>query len=297
MNVKKNPILAADLLTHETGQFKWRMGVRPLNLNNWLIVDDERGADLHEIRNLIDSRRNQVVYSEPDAASACQELFEEIHFHLKERTGFVNLEVEGRSDRPAIESARRIVQEDLCVLQKRPAGWTMTACAVAIPTQWHVPSKFGETLDDIHGPVPRYGVDLSRPMGIFFDRLRPEKSVWRSNFTLTDDPNLRLIPNRRNHPLLHNVTKDNVADQVLLRVEYQTLRRLPKSDAIVFTIRILRQKIRSVAANPPALASLLRTAFNFPSEVASYKDSTRRYAELVSEWALSNGLIEDSDIH
>ena len=84
MNVKKNPILAADLLTHETGQFKWRMGVRPLNLNNWLIVDDERGADLHEIRNLIDSRRNQVVYSEPDAASACQELFEEIHFHLKE---------------------------------------------------------------------------------------------------------------------------------------------------------------------------------------------------------------------
>ena len=106
MNVKKNPILAADLLTHETGQFKWRMGVRPLNLNNWLIVDDERAADLHEIRNLIDSRRNQVVYSEPDAASACQELFEEIHFHLKERTGFVNLEVESRSDRPAIESAR-----------------------------------------------------------------------------------------------------------------------------------------------------------------------------------------------
>ena len=223
MNVKNNPILAADLVTHETGQFKWRMGVKPLNLNNWLIVDDERGADLHEIRNLIDSHRNQVVYSEPDAASACQELFEEIHFHLKERTGFVNLEVESRSDRPAIESARRIVQEDLCVLQKRPAGWTMTACAVAIPTQWHVPSKFGKTLDDIHGPVPRYGVDLSRPMGIFFDRLRPEKSVWRSNFTLTDDPNLRLIPNRRNHPLLHNVTKDNVADQVLLRVEYQTL--------------------------------------------------------------------------
>ena len=129
----------------------------------------------------------------------------------------------------------------------------MTACAVAIPTQWDVPSKFGKTLDSIHEPVPRYETDLSQLMRTFFDRLRVDRPVWRANSTLTDDPSLRLLPERRHEPLRHDITAENVAERVWLRVEYQTLRRLPQTDAIVFTIRILRQQIAAVAEHPTAL--------------------------------------------
>ena len=172
----------------------------------------------------------------------------------------------------------------------------MTACAVAIPTQWDVASKFGKTLDTIHEPVPRYDIDLSQAMSTFFDRLRPEKPVWRANRTLTDDPSLRLEPERRHQPMHDDVTVDNVADQVWLRVEYQTLRRLVRSDAIIFTIRILRQSIRSVAAHPEVLAEVLRSVSRLPADVRNYKDSTARHAEIIKEWALSTGTITQQSL-
>jgi hypothetical protein len=86
-----------------------------------------------------------------------------------------------------------------------------------------------------------------------------------------------------------DITINNVADRVWLRVEYQTLRRLPQSDVIIFTIRILRQKIASVADHPEKLTQLLSSLAKMPSDVRGYKDSTWRHAQLIREWALSTG--------
>ena len=71
---------------------------------------------------------------------------------------------------------------------------------------------------------------------------------------------------------------DNVADQVWLRVEYQTLRRLVRSDTIIFTIRILRQSIRSVATHPEVLPRCFVQRLR--RRVRNYKDSTARHAEI-----------------
>ena len=266
------------------------MGVKPLNLEQWLLVDQERDTDLEEIGQLIDAHRDEIIYCQPNAIQVCEELATEVLQHLRQIPGFASIDLDKHS-LSLIEAIRRIIQEDICVLEKRPSGWTMTACAVAIPTQWDVASKFGKTLDTIHEPVPRYDIDLSQAMSTFFDRLRPEKPVWRANRTLTDDPSLRLEPERRHQPLHDDVTVENVADQVWLRVEYQTLRRLVRSDAIIFTIRILRQSIRSVAAHPEVLAEVLRSVSRLPADVRNYKDSTARHAEMIKEWALSTGTI------
>ena len=134
-------------------------------------------------------------------------------------------------------------------------------------------------------------------MGTFFDRLRPEAPVWRANRTLTDDPNLRLAPQRRHHPMRDDISINNVADRVWLRVEYQTLRRLPQSDVIIFTIRILRQQIASVADHPETLIQLLSSLAKLPSEVRSYKDSTWRHAQLIREWALSTGQATEEELN
>tara|TARA_Y100001970_G_scaffold164592_1_gene201132 strand:- start:5416 stop:6309 length:894 start_codon:yes stop_codon:yes gene_type:complete len=288
--LNNGPITAASLISSDPDPFKWRMGVKPLELANWLLLDEQRSNELEEIGQLIDRYRDNIIYCEPSATQACEELAAEVLEHLRHLPGLASIDIDKR---PAslIEAIRRIVQEDVCVLEKRPSGWTMTACAVAIPTQWDVASKFGKTLDTIHEPVPRYDSDLSQTMSTFFDRLRPEKPVWRANRTLTDDPSLRLEPKRRHQPMRDDVTVNNVADQVWLRVEYQTLRRLARSDAIIFTIRILRQTIRSVADHPEALGELLRSVSRLPADVRDYKDSTARHAELIKEWALSTGTI------
>jgi hypothetical protein len=48
----------------------------------------------------------------------------------------------------------------------------------------------------------------------------------------------------------------DVGDRVSLRVEYQTLRRLPKSRAIVFTVRSYVDPLRCLEAAPKAAAAL-----------------------------------------
>ena len=291
-------VAAADLITADPEPFKWRMGVKPLELNDWLLVDDQRTADLEEIGRLIDSHREETIYCQSSALKGCEELATEVLQHLRQLPGLESIELD-KQNMSLIEAVRRVIQEDVCLLEKRSSGWTMTACAIAIPTQWDVASKFGKTLDVIHEPVPRYDTDLSQPMTRFFDRLQPEKPVWRANRTLTDDPSLRLEPHRRHQPLRDDITVDNVADRVWLRVEYQTLRRLPQSGAIVFTIRILRQKIKSVATHPGVLTELLRSLSTLPADVRTYKDSTSRHAGLIKQWAVSTGLVtaEDSTQH
>ena len=288
--INDGSITAASLISADPDPFKWRMGVKPLDLANWLLLDEQRSSELEEIGQLIDRYRDDIIYCQPNAIQVCEELATEVLQHLRQIPGFASIDLDKQS-LSLIEAIRRIIQEDICVLEKRPSGWTMTACAVAIPTQWDVASKFGKTLDTIHEPVPRYDIDLSQAMSTFFDRLRPEKPVWRANRTLTDDPSLRLEPGRRHQPLHDDVTVENVADQVWLRVEYQTLRRLVRSDAIIFTIRILRQSIRSVAAHPEVLAEVLRSVSRLPADVRNYKDSTARHAEIIKEWALSTGTI------
>lgn len=293
--IRNGSITAAGLISSDPDPFKWRMGVKPLELANWLLLDEQRARELEEIGQLIDRYRDDIIYCEQNAIPVCEELAAEVLQHLRQIPGFERVDLDEQAP-SLIEAIRRIIQEDICVLERRPSGWTMTACAVAIPTQWDVASKFGKTLDTIHEPVPRYDIDLSQAMSTFFDRLRPEKPVWRANRTLTDDPSLRLVPKRRHQPMRDDITVDNVADQVWLRVEYQTLRRLAQSDAIIFTIRILRQSIRSVAVHPEVLVELLRSVSRLPADVRDYKDSTARHAEIIKEWALSTGVLTQESL-
>ena len=155
--------------------------------------------------------------------------------------------------------------------------------------------KVRETLDTIHEPVPRYDIDLSQAMSTFFDRLRPEKPVWRANRTLTDDPSA-LVPKRRHQPM-RDITVDNVADQVgcasNIKLCVDSLKRCH-----YFHHQILRQSIRSVAVHPEVLAELLRSVSRLPADVRDYKDSTARHAEIIKEWALSTGVLtQQSEKH
>ena len=132
--LKHSSISAADLISPDPHPFKWRMGVKPLNLEQWLLVDQERDTDLEEIGQLIDAHRDEIIYCEPSSYEGCDELSIEVLQHLQQIDHLKTLKIDQQEGQAPIETIRRVVQEDLCLLERRPEGWTMTACAVAIPT-------------------------------------------------------------------------------------------------------------------------------------------------------------------
>ena len=157
-----------------------------------------------------------------------------------------------------------MVQEDLCVLVRSDA-WRLQAACVCFPSRWDLASKLGATLDGIHGPVPIYDVELSRPTNSFFERLKPERSFWRLNWTLIDSPLLHQPTGARQSP------RGDLADW-FFRVERQTLRRLAGSDAVVFTIRNYVASAKELCdAHEDFGPTLLLNLDTAPEEMQTYK--------------------------
>ena len=242
----------------------WRMamGLRPLDLEHWLEVDERRDGELELKRQLLETAYDVVVATTPEGDEGSYELLAEVTRFIEVHRPHVTLD--GRGDDHPVVAAARLVQEDLCVLVRSDA-WRLQAACVCFPSRWSLASKLGTTLDDIHRPVPTYDVELSRPTNAFFDRLKPERSFWRLNWTLIDSPALHQPTHARRSP------RGDLADW-FFRVERQTLRRLADSDAIVFTIRTYVASAKELCDTHEGFGStLLLNLDTAPVEVQSYK--------------------------
>jgi dimethylamine monooxygenase subunit A len=238
------------------------MGLRPLDLAKWLEVDEKRDEELRYKAELLDSQRDVVVATLPGSEDACDEVLNEVTHALElfypELARSIDV-----GEHPLVSSAR-LVQEDLCVLEKSDT-WRLSAAVVCFPSRWSLATKIGTTLDDIHQPVPLYDEKLQAPTNAFFDRMTPDKSVWRLNWTLLDNADLHQPRSLRKSP-------EADLSQWFFRVERQTLRQLPKTGCVLFTIRNYVTSAATLVASDenfgPALLQSLETA---PLEVQEYK--------------------------
>jgi dimethylamine monooxygenase subunit A len=241
------------------------MGMRPLDMSAWLEVDEHVESELAEKASLLESNYDVVVATNPEGDEGSRELLGEIQHFLSEHHPEL-LRPLTPGEHPIVQ-ASRLVQEDLCVLVKADA-WRLRAACVCFPSRWSLASKIGTTLDEIHSPVPGYGEELARPTSGFFDRLTLERSFWRLNWTLLDSPVLFQPTNVRLAP------SGSLADW-FFRVERQTLRQLPESRAIVFTIRTYVTSAAQLSENDeqfvPTLLHALDTA---PASTQHYKGWT-----------------------
>ncbi|KAK9795495.1 hypothetical protein WJX73_007975 [Symbiochloris irregularis] len=89
----------------------------------------------------------------------------------------------------ALETACRLVQEDLYIMQQRPGGDThLTAAAATFLQRVDFTEKLGRSLAGVHAPVPFYD-QIAKPMiNVFGKGLRVGRPLERFNWALTDDP-------------------------------------------------------------------------------------------------------------
>ena len=245
----------------------WRlaMGLRPLDLAQWLEVDEHRGEELALKDQLLRDSYDVVVATNPEGEEASAELLEEVQANLA--TFHPALAKDPNSADHPIVAASRLVQEDLCVLVREDA-WRLRAACVCFPSRWDLATKIGTTLDDIHGPVPGYDDQLARPTTLFFDRLRPDRSFWRLNWTLLDSPDLYQPATARQAP-------EGELEEWYFRVERQTLRSLVRTRAVVFTIRTYVTSAATLCKRDDTFAATLVHALETaPPDVQAYKGWT-----------------------
>lgn len=231
------------------------IGLKPLDLAEWLEVDRHRDAYLAEKRRLYAEIPGKVFVAEDDTQAAGQEVLEMISGHLDRHfpqlAGDATPVAADRERAPPamlanapLWAASLLVQEDLVLMRRGEDGWRLAAASLCFPSAWSLQEKFGRPLQDIHAPVPGFGRG-TRTADIIhriFDSMAIEQPVERLNWTLQAGAALYqpLSDTARNDRAQTRPTRFPEADahNIFIRVERQTLRKLPASGDILFTIRI-----------------------------------------------------------
>ena len=242
----------------------WRlaMGLRPLEIERWLEVDAHRDEELALKAELLDTRREVVVATRPEGDAGSAELYAQVLDWFAHYAPALSPARPDSSEHP-VAAAARLVQEDLCVLVHSDA-WRLQAACVCFPSRWSLATKIGRTMDEIHQPIPGYAESLAGPTTGVFDRLKPERPFWRLNWTVIDDPTLH-------QPHAPRQLSPEDIDQWYFRVERQTIRRLPASDAIVFTIHNYVAAVGELRDTPEFLEHLLLGIEGAPPDMQEYK--------------------------
>jgi dimethylamine monooxygenase subunit A len=281
MNAKDS---AAPYLPFDGGRFRLMMGLMPLPPAEWIECDGDLAHDLAGKRKLLETRHDKVFAALAEAQAPAAELLRLLVDHLLQHQGRVfsrqgdqlfnaatgeHWDLARLSLHP-LDLAGRLAQEDFCLMQRVEAGETyrLIGASLCSPARWRLADKIGRPLGAIHEPVPGYTEKLKRPVDRFFAALLPEKPVWRLNWGIVDDP-APFQPIAT--PAALAATADTAGERLWLRVERQTLRRLPETGAVVFTIRTHITRLDGAIRSPGAAADLAAALREMPEATRRYK--------------------------
>lgn len=215
-------------------------GVEPVDVSQWLLQSEVYAAQMAYRDRLIRTRRAVVYRCLPEAEAAAQEFSDLLGETVKTLPGFQKrgqwiwradgVRVDMQADAPLI-FAGQCVQEDFCLLMKFGDQHRLVGGVVCFPSGWNLAQKIGRAVTDIHTPVKAYA-PVAQTVERMLSALRIEQPLGRANFLIYSDAELHQpYPEGWQKPLDSRPFR-------YVRVERQTFRRLPQSQAIVFGIHV-----------------------------------------------------------
>jgi dimethylamine monooxygenase subunit A len=271
----------APYLPFEGGRFRLALGLMPLAWARWIEIDRRLAADLAAKRALLEARHGEVFAALPEADAAAAELLAHLAAHLAQHHPEIYTRAGDRLENRAtgeswdvarpllhpLDLAGRLVQEDLCLLRAQGDVYRLVAASLCSPARWRLADKLGHPLAEIHAPVAGYAAKLAAPVDRFFATLKPGKLVWRLNWGIVDDP----APFQPVAPPPKAVSAADAGERLWLRVERQTLQRLPASGAVVFTIRTYITRLDAAIGTRAAATDLAAALRDMPEDSRRYK--------------------------
>jgi hypothetical protein len=294
--------------------FQMSVGARPLADAPMFLVDESYGHDLDTKAALLAEDHDYYVKFTPESLPWQWELIAarlpELalgypqHFtlstegdawrwqnRLRSETTHLTLGDTASLGMAPINWLGRQVQEDLLLLAgDAEAGFPLVAGQLCFANHWCLDDKLGLPLLAIHRPVPGYAEQVGRPTDLLMARLKDGRPVWRQNWSVVASAQLDLSAKhneemRRRKAL---ITAENAGSACFLRVERQTLSRLPQSGAVLFTIHSYVAAVGELATDPDWAVRFRRLLESTPPELLAYKGMTGYLSALLAYLAESS---------
>ncbi|KAL7276779.1 hypothetical protein RUND412_000203 [Rhizina undulata] len=282
------------------------MGLRKMDFDEWIELDSEFPQFHAQKSARIAARGPKCCRTAPAAYPAALEFLSLLFDYLPSRypslyattpVGIKNLLTGEEFDivsRPLSEDpmqmAARTVQDDLAIMMPGADGkYYLLAGAILLAGFWRLEDKFGMDLAEIHysGDVPGFEAKLRRGMESFVGRVAPGAPVLRNNYFIQVDDNLAWsdsIGDEDSEKIGWFTAEQNKAiEHHHFRSERQSLRRLPKTGGVVFTIRTYMVPITELAKEPYVPGRLASAIRSWGDDVANYK-GRERYGDVLLEY-------------
>ena len=273
--------------------FKLKLGLRARSEAEWLPSNDLFGnkaarAEQIALKAQLLAKHHQDVFSAlPNTNAAGNEVLAMVRQHLTtyhNDHGHNNHKhndymVASDSDLHPLDRAARLVAEDLLLLAPSPKAvaddttavkWHLVAASLCFPAHWVLAEKMGKPLAAIHAPVPHYDERLAGPVDRFFNKMTVGPISARMNWSLQIGTDL-FTPHRAQK---HAAAGDLDNNQLCLRLENQTLRKLQQTGFVLFTIRTHIEPVSRWKHTPDAIEDLAKMLKDMSSESQSYKGAS-----------------------
>jgi hypothetical protein len=175
-----------------------------------------------------------------------------------------------------LELCNRIVQEDFCLVRAADdtkENYVMAAAAVVFSFD-NLQQKLGQPMEFLHAPIPGANKHLTKVINLTFAKIKSEQPVWRNNWGIAPTGNLvdaiYGAPDSQVNRSFADVTVEDIKAK-FLRVEYETFRRLPKSEYVLFTIKTMSDPLYELEKLPTAAACLAKSIRGMSSRMRVYK--------------------------
>lgn len=151
----------------------------------------------------------------------------------------------------------RLTQEDWIILKwdEGKEEYILTAGLVCALMRWRLTEKFQQSVISlIHEPVKTFTNHFSKKVFSILNNLKPHITLCRDNWVIVNDLegtlDLYTPESTYDEPPLTIFEGDTTGKSLVYRSEYQTLRKLPKSNCIAFSLRTYQYLQNNLKLSP-----------------------------------------------
>lgn len=253
----------------------------------WLELESTYVSRIQQRLDLLAKHGDMIMNALPGTELACREAMELAlqflctryphYFRLNPTTSpttFHNLILHTTTDLLSTRPLQVLISnipEDFVLMLRSPATglYTFRAGIITSALGFSVSSKLSLPLSEIHSPVPHYATKMSLSMNRFFARLPTDHPIQRGSWSLeVDEP---LFQTSDELPVIQD--PDLTLDRATLRVDWQTVRRLPLSGAVLFNFKALFTPIPALRDEPGLPGLLLKILREGDREILGYKNT------------------------
>ncbi|KAK1467822.1 hypothetical protein CTAM01_16974 [Colletotrichum tamarilloi] len=296
--------------------FRWAyhqtMSLTKMDTDFWIELENTYRERVAERKDLYAKNGSHVLDSMPGSELACKELMEMVlqficarypnqfklegnilHNNILGTTTYLS------ATEPLIVLLDNVPEDFGIMLRDHETGkYVLRAGIICSSVGWKLSEKVGLGLPGIHKVVPDYKEKMEFSMDRFFTKMPTNKPIQRGSWGLEKGQPLYLPSEHPEFSHREHQTPSLQPEEVHLRVDWQTLRRLPLSGGVVFNFKALFTPLTEFK-NEPFIPSLVLKVLNEGKESLLKYKGTWHVEHVVKptlkeyeKYQVENGLIE-----